>query len=209
MQRQFDSAQQLLEQEIKLSSSPADLRSLLASVDLAAGRSEKAVAGLQLALSEKPDVPDYHLQLALAHKQRKDLDQAASVLDAAVQKFPKDDRVLWESVAITEQRGDRQKALERYRMLQQLTPENANVLNNIAFSLAELGRDLDEALSLAERAVRQDPQSPGFADTLAWVQFKRGNTDAALRTFQNLVQRFPDDAGYQEHLKAAQAAQKR
>lgn len=68
----------------------------------------------------------------------------------------------------------------------------------IALCLAHLGRDLDEAQALMEKTIALHPQIQEFqALALAYIQYRRGDRDAALRTFRDnaelLETRFRDD----------------
>lgn len=59
-------------------------------------------------------------------------------------------------------------------------PENAMVLNNYAYFLAEGDGDLDRALQMSRAAVEKDPENPTYLDTYAWVLFKRKEYTEAL-----------------------------
>lgn len=58
--------------------------------------------------------------------------------------------------------------------------------NLMALGLAESGRRLDEALELAEEALRLAPAADksGVLDTLGWVRFRRGELEEADRLLQ-------------------------
>ncbi len=58
--------------------------------------------------------------------------------------------------------------------------DNVAALNNYAYSLAERGVRLDQALKLAQRAVEVAGPTASFLDTLGWIHFKRGEYDEAL-----------------------------
>jgi tetratricopeptide (TPR) repeat protein len=82
------------------------------------------------------------------------------------------------------QAGRASEALVYYQRLLEALPQNASVLNNMAYLLAE---DLDrpaEALPLAERAAEVEPKNAQILDTLGWVQFKLGQTDEARRSIE-------------------------
>jgi len=57
----------------------------------------------------------------------------------------------------------------------------------LASFLAEHERKLDEALALAERAVRAQPDNPEFLDTLGWVQAQRGDLETAELTLRRAL----------------------
>jgi Flp pilus assembly protein TadD len=53
-------------------------------------------------------------------------------------------------------------------------------MNNLAYMYATLGRNLDEALPLARRAVELRPRNASFLDTLGYVLHRHGDhTEAA------------------------------
>ena len=66
--------------------------------------------------------------------------------------------------------------------------------------MVETGQNLDEALSLAQDARRELPDSPQTADTLAWVYYNKGNYSSALDLLQDAAKTSPDDASVQFHL---------
>lgn len=58
---------------------------------------------------------------------------------------------------------------------------HARSANNLAFLLAEQGRSLDEAASLAQRAVLIEPGNPRILDTQGFVFMRQGNWNDAVR----------------------------
>ncbi|MDQ2986431.1 MAG: tetratricopeptide repeat protein [Armatimonadota bacterium] len=70
-------------------------------------------------------------------------------------------------------RGRPEEAEDSYRKALALAPDSPQILNNLAWHLAELGIRLDEALDLAQRAVTAAPADPGVLDTMGRIQYKR------------------------------------
>ncbi len=71
--------------------------------------------------------------------------------------------------------GIREAALAR-------SPDSPAAQNDLAWALANLGRDLGRALELAQAAAAAAPGEPAVLDTLATVQLLRGEAEAALRS---------------------------
>jgi len=71
--------------------------------------------------------------------------------------------------------GDMDGAEKSYREVLKLNSENFVALNNLAWILAENGKDLEEALSLAKKAKKMFPEDPEIADTLGWIYYKMKN----------------------------------
>jgi Flp pilus assembly protein TadD len=57
---------------------------------------------------------------------------------------------------------------------------DASLLNGLAWSCAEHGIHLDDALKAAERAAALEPKSGDILDTLGEVLFRRGETARAI-----------------------------
>ena len=50
----------------------------------------------------------------------------------------------------------------------------------------------EEANALIERAIRISPDDPAIIDSLAWVQYKLGRYETALKNIARAYERFPD-----------------
>jgi len=61
-----------------------------------------------------------------------------------------------------------------------LDPKLAPAKNNLAYILAESGRNLDRALDLAQEAKSMLPDNGHAADTLGWVLYKKGIPSASV-----------------------------
>jgi Flp pilus assembly protein TadD len=84
-----------------------------------------------------------------------------------------------------------------------LQPEDPSIQNNLAYFIGETNGNLDEAMSLAQQAVRKSPAEPVFADTLGWIYTKKGMASKAVQLFENLVRKNPEDPTFQYHFGAA------
>ena len=62
--------------------------------------------------------------------------------------------------------------------------------NNMALALLKLGRD-DEALTHAQSALAHDLANPVYVDTVAFVQQLSGDDDAAIETYQRVMETDP------------------
>src|SRR4029079_349815 len=71
------------------------------------------------------------------------------------------------------------EAEKEFRRMLSEDPLNANAMNSLSYMLADHGMRLPEALDLAERAVKIEPDNPAYLDTLGWALLKSGKADAA------------------------------
>jgi tetratricopeptide (TPR) repeat protein len=74
------------------------------------------------------------------------------------------------------------------------------VLNNLAWLLAEVRRNPEEALPLASKAAQLAPQAPEVADTLGWIHYRRGKYAEAEKLLVPAAERAPKNATIQYHL---------
>jgi tetratricopeptide (TPR) repeat protein len=149
---------------------------------LSAGRPAEAKALVQGALraNDKSAVDPILLYL-LAESQRalKDYDGAAETARKLMTAYPDDSRGLHVLSLVLQDRGDMKGAERALRDLIARDPIDANALNSLGYMLAENGRQLDEAVTLLERALKIDPGNPSYLDSLGWAYFQQGRLDLA------------------------------
>lgn len=89
--------------------------------------------------------------------------------------------------------ADMRKALE-------LNPDQPQVLNYLGYSFVERGENLDEALSMIERAVAGQPDSGYIIDSLAWAYFRLGRYADAVEPMEKASLLEPVDPVVTDHL---------
>jgi tetratricopeptide (TPR) repeat protein len=92
------------------------------------------------------------------------------------------------------------RMLEQHETLCRDFPHSGTYHNDLAWLAANLDRDLDKALTHAQRAVELEPQSAGILDTLAEVHFRRGNREEAVRLTRRCLEMEPDGEHYRKQL---------
>jgi len=99
------------------------------------------------------------------------------------------------------------KAIERYRSVLAVNPDNIIALNNLAYALAIRRGEAAEAIGFAERAMRlSGGRSLEIADTLAWVQHALGRDQEAADILERIVKASPEQAVFRLHAAAVYAA---
>ena len=83
--------------------------------------------------------------------------------------------------------GEDKSAFRYYRRALSLDADNALVLNNYAYFLSLLDKDLDEALVMAERAVALKPNNASYVDTYAWVLHRMGRNEEAKKAMRQAL----------------------
>jgi tetratricopeptide (TPR) repeat protein len=95
--------------------------------------------------------------------------------------------------------GRREQAKPIYEQVLKIQPDHPIALNNLAFIKAEEGVDLDEALTMAQRARQKLPDSENIKDTLGWIYIKKNLSDDAVRIFKELVDKDPGNPSFHYH----------
>ncbi|MBM3883099.1 MAG: tetratricopeptide repeat protein [Verrucomicrobia bacterium] len=158
------------------------------------GRLDEAEPLYRKALELDPDNPAPYGNLGIIHAQRKQYAEAERMFRALIEReqtAPPPARLpaLVNLAMVCGEQGKLDEAERLYRQALGLAPGHPRVANGLAAFLADHERKLDEALTLAEGAVRAQPDNPSFLDTLGWVQAQRGDLDAAERTLQRALDR--------------------
>jgi Flp pilus assembly protein TadD len=101
---------------------------------------------------------------------------------------------------------DYDRAIERYRKVLALAPNDPIALNNLAYALSvRRGRPAD-ALAYAERAYALARGNPTVADTLGWVQHLLGKDREAAALLSAAAKGLPDNAEVRLHAAVVYAA---
>ena len=91
------------------------------------------------------------------------------------------------------------KAIERYRRLRELLPNNPLVLNNLAYALAVRKNNIADALPLAEKAYALAKGDPRLSDTLGWIYHLAGQNERAVKPLEDAVRAMPKNSEVQLH----------
>ncbi len=124
----------------------------------------------------------------------------------AIRLDPKDTGATMQLALYADMTRHDQEATELYERLLDLDPENAIMLNNLAYKLVEQGANPLLALDYAERAHKLRPDNADIQDTLGYVQLKNGKVDSAIQTYVQVLDKEFDRASFQSRMVAALGA---
>lgn len=176
-----------------------DLEVALANLYVRDMRYDAAIGRYQDLLKNDPKSGDLLLRLAEAQRRKGDINSAIDTFRRASQATPTDARPLLQLGLLLDGTGRRDQAKPIYEQILKIQPDHPIALNNLAFIKAEDGQDLDEALTMAQRARQGLPNSTDIMDTLGWIYLKKNLSDDAVRTFKELVTADPSRAAYHYH----------
>jgi tetratricopeptide (TPR) repeat protein len=125
---------------------------------------------------------------------------AILLLEQTTKDSPKDTDTLFTLADIYADAGRGTDAEKVLRQIVAAEPMNAGALNYLGYLLAVRGEQLDEAIQLVQRALKEEPDNGAYLDSLGWAYFRQGNLDEAEKYLVAAVKRLPDNSEIQEHL---------
>ncbi len=150
-------------------------------------------------LDKDPKSATLLFQMAETERRKGDLNASMDSFRQCSQQAPNDTVCLTQLGMLLEGTGKREQAKPIWEQILKIQPDSPVALNNLAFIKAEEGVDLDQALTMAQRAVQKVPGSMDMADTLGWIYIKKNLSDDAVRVFHDLVQKDPKNATFHYH----------
>ncbi len=122
-------------------------------------------------------------------------------LAEAVSGSPRDNEMAWFLLgAIYERQKFFDKAEVEFKKAIAVNPKSASVLNYYGYMLGDLGIRLDEAQSLVQRALDEDPYNGAYLDSLGWIYFKQNKLGEAEATLRKALERDSHDPTMHSHL---------
>jgi tetratricopeptide (TPR) repeat protein len=151
------------------------------------GQPARAKESYQAAVAAEPDYwPAYYRLGLLASLEDKDED-AINLFQTALQ-YKSDSLTTLLALALAyEATGKDAEALRTYQKVNQLEPNLAPVMNNLAWLLAKKPDTLNQALKFAQASVDAQPLKAAGRDTLGWVYFQKADFPKALEQLDKAV----------------------
>ncbi len=207
-QGKFDTALAVLNKEIGLHPGQTNLKVAYGNVAVRKGDYPEAIKVYQDLLKQNPQDGLTYVRMGMAYRQSGDLKQAESNLRRAVELLPDNANASFELAMFLHTQGDPVKARPFYENVLKSHPDHTIALNNLAFIVAEEGKDLDYALSLAQRAWAMNPNDANIGDTVGWIYIKKNLPDSAIPILNDIISKSagqPNSSVYIYHLAMAHA----
>ncbi|MBW2000062.1 MAG: tetratricopeptide repeat protein [Deltaproteobacteria bacterium] len=206
-EKRFDKAFEICaEHRRKVEQNPAHLAFidyLQGKIFLAKKDFPQAEQYFKRAVSANPNLLYPYLALARIYVIEKRQDEAIREYQAILSKNPNYLAGYMALAAIYDERGEAEKAEIYYRKVLEIDQDFGPALNNLAWNLAERGKDIDDALAYAQMAKRQMPGNAAVMDTLGLIYHIKGRYLLAIAEFQESLMRNPDNALINYHLGMA------
>lgn len=170
----------------------------------ASGDEKEALKQLRKLEKDYEKSPNPWLHQADILRKQKSFAEAAEKYGEAIKRFTGAHPYQWPVYymrAICYERSKQwDKAEADFNKALELSPDNPDVLNYLAYSWVEMGKNYDKALEMLMVAVTARPYDAHIIDSVGWVYYKLGDLDKAIKYIERAIELMPDDATVNDHL---------
>ena len=186
--------------------SPAYVAAELGRADalIAEDRNDAAIEALEQLAKSQPGRIEAWVSLGDTLRRNERFVDGIAAYDRAVALI---DKPLPEHWVLFYARGichERQKTWDKaeadFRKALELSPDQPQVLNYLGYSYLEKKANLDEAMSMIERAAKARPDEGAIIDSLGWALYRLGRYPKAEVQMEKAIQLMPADPVVNDHL---------
>ena len=164
------------------------------------GKHEDALKYLERAVKLQPADLNANLAIAFSYNQLKQQTKAIKHLNKVLDVDPENVQALGTLGLIYDSQKKYAQCDSVYQRALQIDSSNTLIQNNYAYSLAERGIKLNEALKLAKSAVSKEPYNSSYLDTIGWIFFKLGNYEKAEKYVKKALELDESNPTLLDHL---------
>jgi tetratricopeptide (TPR) repeat protein len=169
-----------------------------------------AEAALEKSVAIDKHNSDAFLKLCQVQAAKGGTDLALSTAQQALTNNPRQPALYVVMGKLYESKSDWKKAEDAYQTALTINSQDPMASNDLAKLMVQTSGNLDVAMSLAQTARKGQPDSPGVADTLAWIYYQKGAYQSAIGLLQEALKlqeknKSPDSPDIHYHLGMAYA----
>jgi tetratricopeptide (TPR) repeat protein len=167
-------------------------------------RTDEAIREVERLGRDYPDssLPDIELGDLLRLKHR--FSEAVVPYDRVIARIKQPDPANWivyySRGICYERTGQWTRAESDFNRALELSPDQPSVLNYLGYAWADMGRNLERAKDMIQRAAARRPNDGAITDSLGWVLYREGKIDEASKLLERAVGLEPEDPTITEHL---------
>ncbi len=156
---------------------------------------DRAIADYSQAISIDPNEADYLNGRAGAYEAKSDMTRAMADYDKAIQLNPKSIYAFNNRGASHQRKGDFARASADYGEVTKLQPKNPDAWAARCWVRAAGGREVQQALSDCNEALKLKADAPDVLDTRGFVNLKLGKMDDAIKDYDAALKLNPKIPG--------------
>ena len=164
------------------------------------GKTDAAVAALKEAIDANRGNLELYLNLSTLYESMDRPQAGLDILLENEQPFKKEPRLHFRIGVLFDKLGKRNESINRMKLVLKLDPKDAQALNYLGYSYAEMGVHLEEALKYIKQAIAIRPRDAFILDSLGWTYFKLKRYDDAVKALEEAISLVDDDSTIVEHL---------
>ncbi len=164
------------------------------------GESETAIEYLKDVNRRAPGNADFILYLATVYEEAKQYGLAEKTLVDGIKLAPDAPKLYFRLGVVYDKLERKDESIEMMKKVITLDPQNADALNYLGYTYADMGKNLEIAEELIREALKYKPDDGYILDSLGWVYFQREEYEEALRYLIQAADMVPDDPVILEHV---------
>lgn len=161
---------------------------------------DRATEVITSAIAQRSDIPELYAFYASLLEDQKEYVKAVEMLTAAVAKFPDHTQLRFFLGTMEDRVGKTENSIAQMQKILEIDGKHVQALNFLAYTYAEMNKNLDEAEGLARRALALQPNDGYLLDTLGWILFKQGKTEASVPWLEAAFKHKSTESVIAEHL---------
>jgi len=200
-EKKFDVVENRIKAELESKPDDAVLITLLAKIYLFDNKPEDAVSLLTKLVDKDTPIEEPYLLLTKVYSQQKNVSAATETLERGVKNVASSLNIALRLAMVYEFKNEYQKAIDVYKNLYNLYPDNLIVVNNLVSLLLDYSESKED-LELLKPMVAKLKESGNevFLDTIGWAYYKSGDYESAIDTMNKVVEKTPDVNIFNYHL---------
>lgn len=168
----------------------AELLGLVGTAAIRTGEVAAASRYFQMVVDQSPDDATARTRLAVTKIAMGQTEEGIAELQQAIEAEPQFTQAEYALMNVRLREGAFDEALDIARSLQEKTPDSATPWIAEGFGLLSLERD-DEARAALQKALELEPGHIGAAYALAEIDLRRGNLEATIPVYQQILENNP------------------
>ncbi len=172
------------------------------------GQNDAAVETLKKYIAQNPGQVEPYLNLSTIYEKLGKPDTALKLLLDCEKRFDTETRLHFRIGVLYDTLGKKPESIERMKKVLSINSRDAQALNYLGYTYAEMGINLEEALGFLKLAVEIRPNDGFILDSLGWIYYKLKKYDEAVRWLEKASDLADDDSTIIEHLGDAYHAKR-